>query len=261
MIDIVIPYLNPYNDIADRPHIDRESQLAELMAHLPKYLTDQGLDWLITIVEDCQDSGQFNRGLIKNIGAVLTEGTDIIFHDCDYVPIRADYAEKADPTRLISHGLQEQDRLNLNEFWGGVVQVPRRAFLKANGYSVRYPYWGWEDTDFRVRLEVTGHDLKWLPGEFRALAHPHMGLMPDGVMKSTTLDQEQMFRQRLSRGFQGFRQWMEIDGLNTLDYELVSRCQRAERVQHILVDTEPWLDTAKPYWRANHWYRESPLGW
>src|SRR5207244_1323997 len=58
------------------PYRERPEQLARFVPHLNAYFTrdklDKDIPWRLTIVE--QAAGQdFNRGLLKNIGFLLTE--------------------------------------------------------------------------------------------------------------------------------------------------------------------------------------------
>ena len=129
------------------PYRDREEHLAEFVPKIEKYLTNQGIEFVIIIVE--QDHNlPFNRGALCNIGykeARKHRCNYIVFHDVDMIPIDVDYSYSNHPVHLIS------DDLPFDWYFGGITIFPMNDFLKVNGFSNRYWGWGFEDDDLLVR--------------------------------------------------------------------------------------------------------------
>lgn len=246
MLDIIIPYGEQDPQRLDI-YSDRQQQLHHLLRELMAYLQAKQpeLDYHITIVERVPIMGdyEFNRGLIRNIGAALTTGDQICFHDCDYVPVDADYTACAQPTRLITQGLREYHN-DLDNFWGAVLMMPRTQFLAANGYSNHYANWGWEDTDLGLRLQDQGLTLAQRPGVFLALDHPSQGFDNDGELRNDSVSNQVLYAHRLNLSASD-RQWENMrDGINRIEYRyrLIGQDRISPRITRIQVrlDHSQW---------------------
>jgi hypothetical protein len=171
------------------PYRDRPEQLARFVPHLNAYFTrdklDKDIPWRLTIVE--QAAGKdFNRGLLKNIGFLLTEAEAdyVCFHDVDYLPIWADYRPPDRPTRIVWHGAElaplfpgSADAIthDYQTFFGGVVLFPTADFRRINGYSNDYWGWGFEDNDAAERCRTEDLAIGFRDGTFEALHHQNAG--------------------------------------------------------------------------------------
>ena len=177
-LSIIVPYRN------------RQEHLARFVPHIATYFErdkiDRNIPWQVVIVE--QVPGKlFNRGLMRNIGFLLTEGEAdyFCFHDVDYLPIWADYQYPATPARLCWHGAQEvpinparPDEVVVNDrnlFFGAVVMFNKADFRRVNGYSNDYWGWSFEDIDLRMRCVIEGLTIEHRDGTYEPLPHVNDG--------------------------------------------------------------------------------------
>lgn len=247
MIDIIVPYFQPSRSYPGKPWCDRREQLRTFLNLVPLFLRQHDYEFLITVCECGRElEGRYNRGMARNIALAETEADQVVFHDLDYIPISADYGPKTKPTRLITLGVRDP-RTNLEEFFGGVVQLPRSQALMVNGYSNEFEHWGYEDTDFRDRLISHGLEIDIdYSGHFRAELHESEGFDQLGQpTRETEISRSTYLRHCLStQKIQKLR-----DGVSTLDYEIIERAQIEPWLCHIKYDPEPWLASDQPYYR------------
>ena len=217
------------------PYRDRKEQLARLARHLTAYFTrdkvDRNIPWRLTIVE--QAAGKpFNRGLMKNIGFLLTEDKAdyFCFHDVDYLPVWADYRMPDRPTRIIWYGAEvvplfpgSPDGIthDYKTTFGGVVLFPKADLRRINGYSNEYWGWGFEDKDLLLRCEIEGIEIGFRDGTFEALHHQNEGFDRSGRVtldhsRNATLHAEKKAAMLARRAHQE-------DGLNTARFTVRER--------------------------------------
>ena len=204
------------------PYRDRPDHLAAFVPYLEDYLNMTTLDYHVFIIEQSADGRSFNRGAIKNVGAVLSTSDNLIFHDIDHLPIDADYSCPVAPTGLAGSV-------------GGVVSVPRWAFEGANGYSNLYWGWGYEDTDLVKRLSEHGHGFALLNSKFRLLPHQSEAFENGDpqFMSEDNLWNAKLFEQK----------WLpptsfKDDGLSSLRYSVLKSKMLAPKTQLTTVRLE-----------------------
>jgi len=173
---IIVPYRN-------RPeHLDCFLKcIPDFQAHITD-LTK------IIIVEQENDGLGFNRGMLKNIGFLLSGATGlnrVFFHDIDWLPASADtiqqyynFLEKPIVRLLSAH----------KATLGGVVQVSANILEKCNAFPNTIFEWGVEDRVLFYRTQVFEkniHDVNILPEQkgFRSLAHKSHGHAYIGDLK------------------------------------------------------------------------------
>jgi hypothetical protein len=172
------------------PYRDRQQHLVRFVPHMVTYFerdkVDRTIPWTLTIVE--QVPGKlFNRGLMRNIGFLLTEDEAdyFCFHDVDYLPIWADYQYPQTPARLCWYGAQEvpidparPDEVVVNDrnlFFGAAVMLNKADFRRVNGYSNDYWGWSFEDIDLRMRCTIEGLAIEHRDGTYEPLPHVNDG--------------------------------------------------------------------------------------
>ncbi len=201
------------------PYRDRAEHLARFLPHMVSYFErdklDRRLRYSIHIVEQL-GSAPFNRGALVNAGALIArdEADYYCFHDVDYLPIWADYAYVARPTRLVWHGLAPQT--DYNAFLGAVVAFNRADFERINGYSNDYWGWGYEDDDLRTRCNAAGLALAFRDGTYSVLPHPHNGYDGDATPTEAAQRTARIFTAKLLAGGASFSR----EGLSTLAYRV-----------------------------------------
>jgi beta-1,4-galactosyltransferase 1 len=188
-LSIIIPYRN------------RASHLAQFLKHYrPRFPKAEFL-----VIEQSIHK-PFNRGLIKNIGALQSEADYFIFHDVDMLvqgPI--DYSYTKQPTHFATHASQFGWKMPHSAYFGGVVGFNRVDFEKINGYSNQFPGWGAEDDS--LYYSVLAAKLQIVTREHRYLSLPHPKDHPTGY---DPVKMEQAKRLRVAD-----------DGLNNCQYSIV----------------------------------------
>lgn len=153
------------------PFRDRHEHAKEFIPYMSTYLTMQGHDFHILIVE--QEPGlPFNRGKLCNIGYNSIEADYYVFHDIDMLPITADYSPCLSPTHLVASATQFEDGIPYETYFGGVTMFPNADFMRVNGFSNEFWGWGSEDDDLIKRcanenLVITRRE----GGTFKSLDH------------------------------------------------------------------------------------------
>lgn len=184
------------------PYRNRAQHLAQFLKHYrPRFPKAEFL-----VIEQSIHK-QFNRGLIKNIGALISEADYFIFHDVDMlVQGRADYSYPENPTLLATNASQFGWKMPFPEYFGGVVAFSREHFTVINGYSNGFAGWGGEDNELYYRVFACGLNIDQRPHRYLSLPHPKdnpVGFDP------TKMSQAKQPRQ-------------PDDGLNNCHYSVIS---------------------------------------
>lgn len=143
-LEVIIPYRN------------RQEHISKQVPHLWKVLTDQKIDFGITVVE--QEEGKlFNVGAIRNIGYLESQYADYFcFHDVDMYAEDVDYSYTDMPTHLAYACEQFNYNLPYRTYFGGVTLFDKESYRKVNGHANRYWGWGVEDDDLYWRCTLIG---------------------------------------------------------------------------------------------------------
>lgn len=208
------------------PYRNREYHLQQFLPHIEKTLTDQNIDYGVLIVEQ-EDGKPFNRAKLLNVGFAYTEAKYdyYCFHDVDMLAILSDYSYCSNPTHLASEAEQFGYKLPYNEYFGGVTLFDRESFMKINGYSNDYWSWGGEDDDIYKRCNVLGVTTFRKPCRFQSLHHERN---IDNNMYSKIIERLNKFSEYVVDG-------KIIEGLSTLEYELIGKMTLTEKSEKITV--------------------------
>ena len=153
------------------PFRDRHEHLKKFIPYMSTYLTMQGHDFEILIVE--QEHGKpFNRGKLCNVGYNSVQADYYVFHDVDMLPITADYSACLSPTHLVASATQFEKGIPYDTYFGGVTMFPNADFMQVNGFSNEFWGWGSEDDDLirrcaNEKLVITRRE----GGVFESLTH------------------------------------------------------------------------------------------
>lgn len=134
------------------PFQNRKSHLKGLLPNLTECL--KNIKTEIIVVE--QKNKKCNPALLKNIGAINSNNNDYFcFHDVDMVPYinTADYSYIEGACHLANQPSQFDYKKPYPRYFGGVVIIDKKSFIKANGYGNNFFGWGAEDDDFLKRCE------------------------------------------------------------------------------------------------------------
>lgn len=137
------------------PYRDRYDQLLDFKKRITEYLKFKKINFELIVVEQ-DDAKAFNRGKLLNIGfkyAKKLKCNYVVFHDVDMLPEAVDYSYCDHPIHLAT------ERVDFDEYFGGVTLFPVEHFEKINGYSNDYWGWGFEDDDLLYRCKVNNVPL------------------------------------------------------------------------------------------------------
>ena len=203
------------------PYRDREEHLRVFLPHMKDYLSKQGIDNTIYIVE--QEHGKpFNRAKLLNIG-FLEASKDhdyFVMHDVDMLPENVNYAYEENPTHLATSASQFNYNLPYEGYFGGVTMFSRKSFEAVNGYSNEYWGWGAEDDDVLYRCHLAGLKVqRQSPGILRSLHH-HRNINEKEYMSNISRIRE-MWSTKLD--------WKN-EGLNSCKYSILDRNEDEQRI-------------------------------
>jgi len=213
------------------PYRDRKENLAAFIPHMQRFFAEDELNKSIPVrmlVVEQTPGLIFNRGAIRNIGfKYLSADVDYVcFHDVDLVPVTADYRWPHVPAMIVFHGLQFSPEF-IRQLFGGVVVMQKQHFEAANGYSLAYWGWGYEDVDLKERLFRCNLRPEHREGRFDTLPHVDEGTV-DGAPTEAHLRNKELYTglwfERIGSSWRRRSNpadaW-KSEGLNSLDFEEV----------------------------------------
>ena len=123
------------------PYRDRESHLKLFVPYMNKFLTFNGYEFEIYIIEQ-DDDLLFNRGALINVGVQLVEADYYVTHDIDMLPGVDVYQYPDTPVSLCDSlhrgGFKSQKELRRRYvFYGGVNAFTKEQFNKIGGIPCR----------------------------------------------------------------------------------------------------------------------------
>ena len=204
-LEVIIPYRN------------RKEHLTKQVPHLWKVLTDQGIDFGITVVEQ-EEGKKFNLGMMRNIGFLESERADYFcFHDVDMYAEDVDYSYTDMPTHLAYACEQFNYKLPYRTYFGGVTLFDEESYKKINGHANWYWGWGVEDDDLYWRCTLVGFKRRY--GRFWSEIHERN--------TGTSKTNHSKFRANLET--------TEESGLHNCEYTVIKAERFNERLRTILV--------------------------
>lgn len=203
------------------PYRNRKEHLGVFLPHMKEYLSKQGIENSIYIVE--QEEGKpFNRAKLLNVGFLEADkGCDyFVFHDVDMLPQNIGYEYQENPTHLAAAASQFNYKLPYDGYFGGVTMFSRNSFMKVNGYSNEYWGWGAEDDDILYRCHLAGLKVqRQSPGVLKSLNHDR-NINEQDYNKNIARIRE-MWSKKLD--------W-ENEGINSCKYSVLDRNETTERI-------------------------------
>ena len=225
------------------PYRNRPEDLREFLAVLPGFLSAQGVDFEIYVVEQ-QQQYRFNRGMLLNAGFALSrqhfDPTYIALHDVDMLPAHptVDYGFTGSVRSLASCVEQFLWDLPYPRYLGGVVLANAQTFAQTNGFSNRFWGWGGEDDDFSNRCHqhsvFVHHPRPHCLNQLRNTHAKHSVRVadPNAVSKAN-----RVFPKR----------HLHVDGLSTLKYQVSNHTfDPTLRTRHfqVVLDVATWVESA-----------------
>lgn len=202
------------------PYRDRQTHLDVFSEQIPEYIKD--IDFDIVFVEQ-YDEKPFNRAKLLNIGFDYTKNTSdyFCFHDIDMIPTEADYSYPDKPYHMATNVGQFGGSSAYPTYYGGVNVFNKEDFIKINGYSNDFWGWGGEDDDLLNRVKFNGYDLYRRKGVYKSLAHKFNGPSHENYQNNV---------KKLTEKYD-----YSLDGLTSLEYELVSVDEMGDKIKLIKV--------------------------
>ncbi|XP_028837707.1 beta-1,4-galactosyltransferase 3 [Denticeps clupeoides] len=199
------------------PHRNREHHLKFLLYYLHPFLQRQQLSYGIYIIHQVGNY-TFNRAKLMNIGfreAMREEDWDcLFFHDVDLIPEddRNTYTCDAHPKHAAIAMDKFGYKLPYKMYFGGVSALTPVQYLKMNGFPNNYWGWGGEDDDIGMRVSLGG----------MLISRPSLNIGRYRMIKHK-LDEGNERNPKRFNMLAKTRQTWRLDGMNTVEYEVVSR--------------------------------------
>ncbi|KAJ7985367.1 hypothetical protein DPEC_G00351330 [Dallia pectoralis] len=199
------------------PHRNREHHLKFLLYYLHPFLQRQQLNYGIYVIHQAGNY-TFNRAKLMNVGfreAMREEDWDcLFFHDVDLIPEddRNTYMCDNNPKHAAIAMDKFGYKLPYKMYFGGVSALSPLHYLKMNGFPNNYWGWGGEDDDIGVRVSLGG----------MLISRPSLKVGRYKMIKHK-LDKGNDVNPRRFNMLAKTRQSWKLDGMNTVEYELLSR--------------------------------------
>ena len=135
------------------PYRDRKEQLSFFKRHMKYILSDITDPYHILVVHQ-NDTRPFNRGAMKNIGALYAKQTwpdtyptmTLVFNDVDVAPLEKDLVSYSTTPRNVKHFYGFTYTL------GGIVSIRGADFDASTGFPNLWA-WGFEDNLMQTRCQ------------------------------------------------------------------------------------------------------------
>nr|CAH8872548.1 unnamed protein product [Trichobilharzia regenti]CAH8872550.1 unnamed protein product [Trichobilharzia regenti]CAH8872552.1 unnamed protein product [Trichobilharzia regenti] len=221
------------------PYRNRDEHLRIVTNHLHAFIRHQKIPYTIFVIEQTGKT-KFNRGALLNAGFLevskLQEYSCFILHDVDKLPEddRLTYTCNSRPTHFSSALSQNDYKVLYRDFFGGVVAFTREQFLEINGFSNLYEGWGGEDDDLLTRVSQSKYGVFRIStdiGRYYTLSHA------TDKLNEVNPDRYALLKNASAR--------IKIDGLNTLDYSVISSQTMYNGLLH-------WISLDIPSVRKSH---------
>lgn len=199
------------------PHRQREQHLKFLLYYLHPLLQRQQLSYGIYVIHQAGNY-TFNRAKLMNVGfreAMREEDWDcLFFHDVDLIPEddRNTYICDSNPKHAAIAMDKFGYKLPYKMYFGGVSALTPLHYLKMNGFPNNYWGWGGEDDDIGMRVSLAGMYItrpSLKVGRYKMIKHK--------------LDKGNDINPKRFDMLAKTRQTWKLDGMNTVEYELISR--------------------------------------
>lgn len=166
MIPIIIPFRNDEKN-------ERLGNLKFLINNFKKSFKNK--EFIIFIINQ-NNNLLFNKSTLLNIGIKLmtdyNENLDyFILHDVDQILLNNYnlYSIKNNSCLIKQQGEKYYD--STSNYYGGVISITKKDFIKINGFSNYFWGWGWEDGAIRERLKYNNISYSRGDGVFSELNH------------------------------------------------------------------------------------------
>ncbi|CAK6964266.1 beta-1%2C4-galactosyltransferase 3 [Scomber scombrus] len=199
------------------PYRHRELHLKFLLYNMHPFLQRQQLNYGIYVIHQAGDY-TFNRAKLMNVGfreAMKEEDWDcLFFHDVDLIPEddRNTYICDSNPKHAAIAMDKFGYKLPYKMYFGGVSALTPLHYHKINGFPNNYWGWGGEDDDIGVRVSLAGMFISRPSskvGRYKMIKHKR--------------DKGNDVNPKRFNMLAKTRQTWKRDGMNTVDYEVISR--------------------------------------
>ena len=243
-LTIIVPFKNRYDN------------LKVFIPYMNHYFKNNfpEIDYKIVIMEQENDK-PFNKGLLLNIGFLLTSGfTDYYaIHDVDELPISAKYYFTEKPFHIAVNIFNQGHNGDIVNHYekegfqhkGSCVLISKECYLQLNGHSNLYWGWGPVDVNFDTRMHASGIGFnRWKTkvdndnGYFIELKTNHVRYLEDPLYLNNELITYKTFNKEID--------WKK-DGLNSIKgYEVLKTDSTDDYIKYV-VDFEDDLTNMSMY--------------
>ena len=198
------------------PFRDRDEHLRYFLQYMHPTLQRQQLEYRVYVINQKQNS-TFNRAKLMNVGYVESQHDldfgCFVFHDVDLI-LENDYAlySCSKSPRHLSSAVDKFKYDPENAQFGGVTVLTKKQYELVNGYPNSYWGWGGEDEDMFQRIRNKHMKVITYPvsiSRYRMITHER--------------DKGNEANPQRFELIKKTRKTMQNDGLNNLDYDVISK--------------------------------------
>ena len=220
----------------------RLANLNEFVPYMQRFLSEQGIDFEIFIVEQVK-KGLFNKGFLFNTGFLLArEHFDYVaLHDVDQVPEnkanKYNYPEGNMPMHLCVANSRTNYEPAYESMVGGVLMMTREQYDAVNGFSNTYWTWGQEDDDMYNRVRGIHGGVRRpsaAVGRYRALEHARVAGLDETPRFRKQREELRRIIAAAAKGKVATQELVMKNGFRQVKYRVVSA--NCSSYSHYVVD-------------------------
>ena len=181
------------------PYRDRKQQYEFFDRHMKVILEDMALGSYKILYLHQQDTREFNRGAMKNIGFITVKNMypddyrniTLVFNDIDNMPYTKKFLNYHTVTGVIKHFYGFQFAL------GGMLSITAGDFESLNGFP-NFWAWGYEDNLLQGRALNAGLTID--RSQFYPLLDPNIIHFVDGITRNVNRTEYDLFKSYTPEG-------------------------------------------------------------
>jgi len=210
------------------PYRDREQQKTFFLMHMKSVLEDYAPGSYEIYFIHQQDTRDFNRGAMKNIGFLYVKekypndytNITLVFNDIDTMPYSKNFLDYPTVPGKIKHFYGFTFAL------GGIVSITGGDFEKLNGFP-NFWAWGYEDNELNRRAKNAQIEID--RSQFFPIMDKNIFQMKDGLMRSVNRNEFERYASNTTEGILSIQQ---------LKYQYDASTGHVN-VTHFITDTNP----------------------
>ena len=190
-----------------------------------------------------QDTREFNRGAMKNIGFIMLKekypndykNITLVFNDIDVMPFTKNFLNYETTKGIVKHFYGFEYTL------GGIVSINAEDFENIGGFP---NFWAWGYEDNLLQKRVLDAKLTIDRGQFHPILSKNILLLHDGVIRSVNRREFDRYMGQTKEGFADIKNLAYTVNENTGFVNVTGFTTELEPVQTVPYDTR---NGARPF--------------